>query len=309
MLEVVYAIMPIFALIVLGAVLKCNRFGPDGFWRSCEKLTYYILLPALLIEKLSRSSYGSDQITVPVITLVGITLVVGALLVAGRHIFGWQNPAFTSSFQGALRFNSYILLGVAAALYGEAGVGLAALIIAYMIMLLNFLSVIILSVYGTGHLSFLGLGRSLVKNPLLMSALTGFLLQQFQIPLPTVLRDFLVICGDAAMPLSLLTVGAGLIFQLGGKGYLAMAATTLLKLVLFPALVSIGLIWGGVAPGSLAYGVTILFATTPCAINAYILAREMGGDAPLMASMITSTTLFSAVTIPLMMWATGALMG
>ena len=213
MLEVVYAITPIFCLIILGALLKRNRFGPDGFWRSCEKLTYYILLPAFLIEKLSVSSYESDQTTLLVIILVLVTLGFCLFLIVGRHIFKWDNPVFTSSFQGGLRFNSYIFLGVCVSLYGEGGVGLAALIVAYMVMLVNFLSVIVLSVYGSGHLSIVGLGLSMLRNPLLLSALIGFLLQQFQIPLPSVFRDFLIICSDAAMPISLLTVGAGLVFR------------------------------------------------------------------------------------------------
>ena len=87
-----------------------------------------------------------------------------------------------------------------------------------------------------------------------------------------------------------------------------MMGATVVKLILFPAVISLCLIYGSVVPGSLAYGVVILFSTSPCAINAYILAREMGGDASLMASIITATTLLSALTIPVMMWATGALM-
>ena len=307
MLEVIYAIIPIFSLIILGGVLKRTQFGPDGFWRSCEKLTYYILLPALLIEKLSRAEHGTEQVSVAIIVLAVTILSLGVLLIAGKHIFRWDNPVFTSSFQGGLRFNTYLLLALATALYGESGVGVAALIIAYMIMLLNVLCVLVLSVYGSGTLSFLGLGKSLLRNPLLMGALTGFILQQFNISLPSILREFLVISGQAAMPLSLMTVGAGLMFRIGKKRYLAVFGATFLKLLLLPLVTGIALTIAGVTQGSILYGVTILFTSMPCAINAYMLAREMGGDATLMASLITSTTLFSALTIPVVMWATGAL--
>jgi hypothetical protein len=39
----------------------------------------------------------------------------------------------------------------------------------------------------------------------------------------------------------------------------------------------------------------------PTASSAYILARQLGGDAPMMAAIITGQTLLSAITIPLML--------
>ena len=46
--------------------------------------------------------------------------------------------------------------------------------------------------------------------------------------------------------------------------------------------------------------VAVLFASLPAASTAYILARQMGGDAPLMANIITLSTIVSAVTMPVM---------
>ena len=45
--------------------------------------------------------------------------------------------------------------------------------------------------------------------------------------------------------------------------------------------------------------VAIICAAVPPATSAYILARQLGGDATLMATLITSLTLLSVVTIPL----------
>ena len=47
--------------------------------------------------------------------------------------------------------------------------------------------------------------------------------------------------------------------------------------------------------------VAILYAAMPTAGNAYILARQMGGDAEVMASIITVTTLVSVISITLVM--------
>jgi hypothetical protein len=51
--------------------------------------------------------------------------------------------------------------------------------------------------------------------------------------------------------------------------------------------------------------VLALCAAVPTAMNGYILARQMGGDAPLYAAVTTVQTVASFLTIPLVMWAAG----
>ena len=58
---------------------------------------------------------------------------------------------------------------------------------------------------------------------------------------------------------------------------------------------------GGVAA---ATGVAAAGVAAPVATSAYILARQLGGDAKLMANIITVTTLLSLITIPLTLWLT-----
>ena len=43
---------------------------------------------------------------------------------------------------------------------------------------------------------------------------------------------------------------------------------------------------------------TVLFLASPAASNSYILARQLGGDATLMASIITVQTALSLASIP-----------
>jgi len=44
--------------------------------------------------------------------------------------------------------------------------------------------------------------------------------------------------------------------------------------------------------------VALLFATLPASPAAYVLARQMRGDAPLMAAVVTLTTLAAALAMP-----------
>ena len=49
-------------------------------------------------------------------------------------------------------------------------------------------------------------------------------------------------------------------------------------------------------------GIVILSTAVPTASGAYILARQMGGDAVLMAEILTYQTLISMLTLPLALY-------
>jgi predicted permease len=45
----------------------------------------------------------------------------------------------------------------------------------------------------------------------------------------------------------------------------------------------------------------VLLAALPTATSSYILARQLGGDAPLMAAIVSGQTLLAVATIPLIL--------
>ena len=137
------------------------------------------------------------------------------------------------------------------------------------------------------------------KNPLILGALFGLLLNYFDLMIPKTLAVYLHYLGEAATPLSLLSVGAGLTLVMNGSKIRATFAAIFSKLVVLPFLTLSLLYFFGVT-GSLAQ-IALLYSSVPCAGNAYILARQMGGDATTMAAIITWTTLLSCLSISLWM--------
>jgi predicted permease len=125
---VVAALLPVFILIVLGLVLKRSLMRLETQWHGLERLTYYVLFPMLLIQTLVKANLSK----VPVAG-VGGALLVSALamsllclglrpLLARIDIDG---PAFTSIFQGATRWQTYVALAVSGNLYGDTGLAAA----------------------------------------------------------------------------------------------------------------------------------------------------------------------------------------
>ena len=136
--------MPVFLLILLGFALKQSLMRLETQWHGLERLVYYVLLPALLIDTLTRA----DLATVPVLG-VGGALMLSALLLsllclARRPLLAAKcaidGPAFTSIFQGATRWQTYVALAVAGNLYGDLGLALASVAMVAIIPLVNVLS-------------------------------------------------------------------------------------------------------------------------------------------------------------------------
>ncbi len=298
------ALGPVFALILLGLGLRRSGFPGDDFWPAAERLTYFLLFPALLLHRLALARL--DQYAVgPVLgVIVGMLLAMSALLYLLRPWLRVNGPAFTSVYQGVIRFNSYVGLAVVLAVLPPAGGVVAALVMAIMIPLINVLCVLVLSMHAGGTATLGGVTRGLMRNPLILACLAGIALSLSGVGLPWGTAALLEVLARAALPLGLLAVGAGLHLEGLRRPGLLVAASAL-KLLGLPLLAA--LLCALLGAGALETAVLISFAALPGASTAYILARQMGGDAPLIAAIVTVETALALVTLPLVL--TGVVAG
>jgi malonate transporter and related proteins len=298
---VIAALLPVFLLIVLGLVLKRTLMPQETQWHGLELLTYYVLFPMLLIQTLVKA----DLTRVPVAG-VGGALMVSALamsllclalrpLLARRDIDG---PAFSSIFQGAIRWQTYVALAVSGNLYGDTGLALASVAMVAIIPLVNVLSVAVLAHYATpGKQSAGAIVVTVVKNPLIWACAVGLAINLVHLPLPKIWHEVADSLGRSSLAIGLLVTGAGLRLEGLFRPSLAAALGVLLKLVAMPALSILLALWFGVSGPSLV--IVALSSAVPTSPSAYVLARQMGGDAPLLAQIITLQTIFAAITMPI----------
>src|SRR5436190_1466395 len=226
MIAVIAALVPVFLLIVTGFALRRWLIQQDAHWIGLERILYYVMFPALLVESLSRA----DLAKVPVLavggTLLTAVLLMSALCLALRPLLarylGADGAAFTSLFQGATRWQTFVALAVAGNLYGDLGLALGLLIV----------------------------GAGLRVGELIHPNATMFLACALKL---------------AVMPAIAISIGAAL----------GLTGTTL--------------------------SVVACCASVPASSNSYVLARQMGGDAPLMAQILTFQTALAAVTMPVIL--------
>lgn len=297
--DVLFALLPIIVLIGLGLSLRHGRFLEEGFWPQAERLGYYVLLPCLFFHGLATADLTSLPVGHLALTLILSTVVVAALVLALRPLMHLDGPAFTSVFQGSVRFNNYVGVTLASGLFGATGIALAAICNAAIVPTVNILCVLVFARHGSAKLSGLGIVRQLVTNPLVIASLSGILFQLLGLGIPTGIEPALKTLGAASLPLGLLCVGAALDFTTARRWIRPVAMSSTMKFLVMPAATVIVARTVGLQGPALM--TALLFQVLPTASSAYIMARQLGGDAPLMAGITATQTVLAAAAIPLVL--------
>ena len=301
MAVVLAGLLPVFLLIVLGFVLKRSLMRLETQWHGLERLTYYVLFPMLLIQTLVKADLSGVPVAGVGGALLLSALLMSMLCLALRPLLGRlavDGPAFTSIFQGATRWQTYVALAVSGNLFGNAGLALASVAMVAIIPLVNVLSVAVLAHYASPEKqSFRSILMTVLRNPLIWACAIGLAVNVTHLPLPKIWHQVADALGGSSLAIGLLVTGAGL--HLEGLLRPSFAATTgvVFKLILMPA-IAIGL---ALAFGLSGVNLVIVAACSavPSSPSAYVLARQMGGDAPLLAQIITLQTILAAVTMPI----------
>ena len=301
MTEVLSGLIPVFAIIALGCALKQVAILDETGWRAVERLTYFVLFPCFLFGAIAFADFGEAPVVRLALALALAMLAMAALTYPVRPLLALDGPAFTSLFQGAVRWNSYVALGAIAAILGKPGLALIAVAIAVMVPLANTLCVMVLMRHAGHHTASPAmLAGQLARNPLILACIAGIAAQASGLAVPSSLATAIDLVGKAALPLGLLAVGASLDFSdLKARPMPVFAASTQ-KLIVMPIiLAALAHLLGVTGPAATA---AIICAAVPGAPSSFILARQLGGDAPLMAGITTVQTVAALITMPLMLW-------
>ena len=302
-------LLTVFLVIAVGAVLRGTGFIAREDWRGFERITYFVLFPAMLMVTMATADLASTPFLAVGGTLVLSLLTVAASMLALRPFlakwFGLDGPSFSSVFQGAIRWNSFVAFAMASSLYGKQGAALCAVAIAAMIPLLNVLAVGVITRYAastrpTNRQFFL----TLIKNPFIWSCLIGLALRPIMNFIPNLVIAPATMIGQISLAAGLLAAGGGLEVSNLGRPQMAHMLASIAKLVAMPLIASVFAAIFGLTGIPLA--VTLLCMAVPTASASYILARQLGGNATLMAEILTLQTIAGMATIPVLLASMGA---
>lgn len=290
------ALIPVFGLILIGYFFKRIKFPSHEFWPQADKLTYYILMPALLIYELSNASLNSkDSFSFVMAALLAIFFTMIILIIINK-IKPTNASSFTSVIQGGIRFNTYVFLALSGAIFGKEGLVLSAIILTFTIPFINVLCITIFALYvSNDKLNFLYLIKSIITNPLIVACVIGGTINFIGIEFPVVINNTLAILSKAALPMGLLSVGFGLVIKEISSFKSELIISSFAKHLIMPILIFIFAKYFEL--DNMMISILVLFAVLPTAPSSFILARQLGGNMGLMSSIITVQTLLSALFI------------
>lgn len=292
------ALIPIILTVLIGYLAR-HRFGVgEPVWAGIEKLTYYLFAPALLVVSLANKPLSELAWGEVLVTLVSVLLLCSVLIIVWqRFVRPVDLPSFTSMFQGAVRFNSFIALALVDNLFGAEGLMVGALATVVIVVSVNILSVSAFSVTNPDNGGWQKLPYQLVTNPLIIGCFLGLALNLTGMGLAPALDNMLLMLGKTALPMALLSVGAALRLGNVRSSMDMIAVTSAIQFIAKPVAALFVGQWFGLE--GLTAIVVVIFMAVPTAPSAYVLARQLGGNYQAMASIITVQTVLAFFTLPL----------
>ncbi len=303
MSSAVDAIVPLVLLCVLGAGLRFGGFLDDGRRAALEAVVYFVLVPPLILVELNRAPLDLAVILplmagvlVPIGLGMGAIFALRAVATDGR---AWlDGPGFAATVMGLTRNNIFLVFAASQAFLGPEAAALTAIAAMIYTPTVNVIGVVVCMRYGGGgRASIWGTVKALSSNPFIVATAAGILLNVSGIGLPGALGDAATLLSRSAIGLALVCVGAALTLPAVRRTPVGLAVTGLMKLLLMP-LIAAAFALAVDVPALVALTL-VLYHAGPTAPGAYVLARQLGGDAELMAASITLQTVAAAVTIPL----------
>lgn len=307
------AVLPIVLMIALGYFFKRIGLLNQGFLDVGNKLTFRVLIPALLyyniygIGSLGEINFG--------FVLYGLAAVVVIFLVSTliTCVFTKDQGKRGALIQATFRSNYAIIgLPLASSLFGDKGAAAAGVMSAFCVPLFNILAVATLTIFNNGSqkkkIDVKKILIGIVKNPLIIATVLGLLTlalrelfvlwgAQFRLRDIEFLYKTLENLKSICTPFALLVLGGRFEFSAVKRQLRYIVFGTLMRTVAVPVLgLAVAYFFiPGLSGEHFATYVAVF--GTPVAVASAIMAKEMGADDELAGQLVVWTSLVSTVTI------------
>ncbi len=298
-MEVIVTIVPIFTIILLGWVARKRGFITEEFLGPANRLVFHLSIPAMIFNAIAKSDFHKQfDGRVLALTLLAATMIYLLAELITRLLK--MAPARAGAFVQSSGHGNQGYVGLPIALYylGETGLAKAAIVSGFLMILQNILSVIALQLHATSGKSLPSLrtlAGKLLGNPVILGAMCGIIVSSLTIPVPRVIGRILDILGGLAPPMALLLIGASMSLALMRKYLRPTMGAVTMKLLVLPALGLLLFHLFHLSPTD--YLPALILLASPTATVAYVMSKEMRGDADFAVATISASTLFSSIFI------------
>lgn len=303
-MQVFNTLAPVFFMITLGAVLRISGLMPVRMTEFTSALTYWVALPALLFIETMDVEFGFwPYADVFLVLLGGTAASIMAAYLASRVLAlapGKTAALVQAAFRGNLAF-----IGIPVVVYGlgqSSIVKLAVLVVAALLPINNALAILVL-IDGGSRFSLRSVRMVIVRiaaNPLILACLAGLVMAGMGWRLPLAASRTLEPLGSMALPLALINIGSTLNPRLVTGSLTPIITASLIKVVLGPLVGCFLAYLTGLRGDELR--VALIMLACPTASSSFVMAAHMGRDALLTAGAVVISTLFSFLSLFLILW-------
>ncbi len=296
---VLSSLFPVFGLILLGNLLKRYKLADETFFKTSDRLVYFIFFPVLLFWKIGGAPIDDSVNWDLCISALASIAVIYLISAAGIKVFKVSNYKAGSFSQSCYRFNTYIGMAIVFNALGDEGIKHFAILIGCVIPFINVLAVSTLIWYSGRRYSFWErsqfAAKSIISNPLIIACIAGIVYSRSIDTFPTFLENAFSLSASMALPLALISVGGALTFKsLKGNFSLSLVAS-ITKLLLLPIIGYIFLKVFNVT--GVPFEVGIVFFTLPASATIYVLSSQLHSDTELASASIVLSTILSFVSM------------
>lgn len=288
--------MPIFLIIILGNVLYRFKLIDHVFIDSSNKLVMNIFLPVLLFNEISSSNFNEVFSYKHIIVLLAAIAIVFVFSFPAAGLLKIP-PQVTPTFVCNIFRSNAAFIGLPVCFYafGDQGLSVASIYIAFISPMNNLLAIIAYNTKGYKISAIKEICKNLFLNPLIISSILGIIFSLLHINLPAFVEQTFSILSGVALPLALLGIGVNVnIEHIKGKN-ITIVITSLMKLFLLPLIAFLLLKLIGIEHFGILEKVAVILLASPSAQVNYIFAYAMEGDPDLASGGIVLSTVLSVL--------------
>lgn len=283
---------------ILWRFIKPPGMDADGARRAITGLVYTLLLPALVLSVLWKTSLGLDTLKIALVAAAGVIAALLATWLLYRHSAVPKSVVGALFLAAAFPNATYLGLPVLEKTFGPWARSVA---IQYDLFACTPLLLTVGILIARRHGSSGERGNplaALFKVPPLWAATVAVILNLADVPLPVGLEGFLQTLANGVVPLMLIALGMALTWETRQLQRLPLVVPVLaIQLFMMPLLA-----WGLTGPlglhGELRTAV-VLEAAMPCMVLGVVICDRYGLDTGLYATVVTVSTALSFFTLPL----------
>ena len=289
-------VAPLVVYMAVGFALRRLGVICEKTCSEISQIIFCVLLPALCCDNLRVLDYSRvlGDPFVPYTVAAVLLLFVLSMAVVPRLCR--DNARRGALVQGVFRSNDGIFgLAVGTALLLPEQVPVIVLCISVTIPVYNILAVAEMEYFRGGRLNLGRILLRIVTNPVILGCAAGALLSLLSVKLPVFIAKPLSVMSSMCAPLGFIALGGALTFDSLRENRRAIAALSLVKLLIVPGLLLAAFYFMGYRDAELLT-VLVIFGA-PSAMSIYPMSCSMGGDEKLAAGIVAVTSVLSLPTM------------